>query len=197
LLSQPQPASSPTDRQLQAAYCLGVVQESLVPLGKEKDKPPVPPRSLEEILADLKARYTQSQPSPGDLLSEAKSRYQTEILYYDIWAGNRSGFEEVERRRQKIYTYLVTTGAFDYLVTVPAAPSGIDVARRQGVADRKQCDATISSGCGGIKERMSKDEMWDQFACSDKLLFNTPACVGVQRCTWIEAHLPSGSDAKP
>ena len=39
-----------------------------------------------------------------------------------------------EERRQRLYSYLVASGAFDYLAFAPAETSGITMARDQGVA---------------------------------------------------------------
>jgi hypothetical protein len=131
------------------------------------------------------------------LLLDAKFRWRGEKLSYSIWTNLRSAIQGLEERRQKIYSYLMTTGALDYLVTAPTAASGIDAASARGIADRKQCTAAIDSECGGIKRDMSKEELDKQGECTAKVQFDNPVCVGVFRCTQLENSLPSGSDTKP
>jgi hypothetical protein len=193
-----QPASNPTDRQLQAAYCLGAVQGQFAQVEALKLSPPSPPRTLDAILAGVvadEAKY--GRPPPDNLLARAKSIYDSEIKAYDVGEKNWSDFRGIEKRRQRLYSYLMASGALDYLVTAPLASSGIDIARGQGAADQQQCVAARNSDCpniGHFKPGLSKDEMdrenQEFVECFRKSQDNTPACVKWTRCNQFEAELP-------
>ena len=203
-----QPTSGPTDRQLQAAHCLGGEEERLVE-GKEfKFSAPDPPKTLEAIFAEKKAsedaKYTRPpaqfmEPSQykahmNSLLAMAKSFYDNEINLYAAQLRLLSTRQDLEKIRQRLYSYLVASGAFDYLTLAPAGPSGVTVARDNGVADQQQCFSATSVYPGLPDRAMSKEEMGkfkqDLTQCMQKTLDGTPACVKTARCKQFEAELP-------
>ena len=166
-----QPAGSPTDRQLQAAYCLGVTQEQLADVKELKLTVPDPPRTLEAIFAEIKAsdeaahngRSPEQLAEPtknykthvDDLLAMAKSVYDGEIKIYVGQLKHLSYRQDMEKSRQRLYSYLVASGAFDYLTLAPAGPSGVTVARDNGVADQQQCFSATSI-CPGLPPCVSE-----------------------------------------
>ena len=112
------------------------------------------------------------------LLSRSFGKLRTVVSRPKAFASYR---QDMEKSRQRLYSYLVASGAFDYLALAPAGPPGIAMARDQGVADQQQCFSATSVYPGLPDRAMSKEEMGkfkqDLTQCMQKTLDGTPACV--------------------
>ena len=116
-----------TDQQLRAGYCVGVMQSRLASNG-----PVSAPRSLDAIVAELRAN--------GTFFSDEKILMTFAESTAKLEESKRSFAQDTENMRRRLSSYLVATGA----LTDPGNSQsllGIDVARKQGVADNEQCSA--------------------------------------------------------
>jgi hypothetical protein len=178
--SEAQPASNPTDRQLQAAYCLGAMQEAAA-------RPAPPPRSLDAIAEGLKSepwfepqyraleRFETPSQLHDALMSEAEGIAKAEEMA-------RSLIQTYKNRQQRFLSYLTATGVF-----APGnsqATVGVEIARTQGIADWKQCMAALEKGQCKSDEKTPVEKYWE---CQ----MSIPACGKTkQRCNELEAELP-------
>jgi hypothetical protein len=205
--AQAQPASGPTDRQLATANCLGRQQEALA--WESSIWTPAPPRSLDSIIADLKAKdEAENGPLERRMAAQYGSMAPTVIkahneglafsakIIHDGEENMWSMHQNRDRDRQRLLSYLVATGALE--PTNPQTVQGVDIARNRGVADAKQCKLAADDRCQdqwkrissvsdlpqGEKERHEVVQAW--LDCK----MSIPACAGEKRCAELLSELP-------
>jgi len=179
-----QPADRLTDQQRRAGYCVGVMQERFTTLG-----PAPAPRSLDAIVAELKAKRSYS--SDKLLMMHARSTASLEET-------KRSSVQAADDARRRFLSYLTATGA----LTGSDNPLGIDVARKEGTEDQKQCDPPANH-CIEENTKSRPPRSWDEMSEKDrqewyqksaqqliKCWDDIPACAKTRRCAQFLNELP-------
>jgi hypothetical protein len=183
-----QQAPSLTDRQLQAAYCVGVDQQLMASTQSLMSAP----KSLDALIADQKSAC----PSCGPDYWEKQAKLVHDMQQNNL-SQNQDTYKTVDNNRRRFLAYLVATGALANSDNLQSSV-GIDLARNQGLADSKECSATMSSRCNDQLDinwgSVSKEELhkatheWAER--QNKCFDGIPACAKQQRCGQLATELP-------
>ena len=174
-----------TDQQLRAGYCVGVMQSRLASNG------PVPaPRSLDAIVAELRAK--------GTFFSDDKTLMMFAVSTAKLEESKRSFAQDTEDMHRRLSSYLVATGALTDFGNSQSL-LGIDVAKKQGVADNEQCSATdhctsetdaVFPHVPGMSEKDIEEHSKEYAQQLVKCRNDIPVCIKPRLCGQFVNELP-------